>query len=105
MGGEVKIATNDWEAMPINDSDDGSKGRYGRKGGAAKLGVMAAGALMLWIFLSLRTVPPANIGLSVTLGSVSEGLLQSGIHMMNPLSLCRVVQPQDAAPLLRKYRA
>jgi len=84
--GEVKIAINDWEAMPINDSDDGSKGRYGRKGGAAKLGVMAAGALMLWIFLSLRTVPPANIGLSVTLGSVSEGLLQSGIHMINPLS-------------------
>merc|ERR1719316_2049960 len=39
---------------------------------------------------SLRTVPPAHVGLVVTFGSVSLEVLPSGLHIVNPLAMVTV---------------
>merc|ERR1712086_268264 len=44
--------------------------------------VLSAAALLL----SIKVVPPANVGVVVTLGSVSEDTLPSGVHLVNPLA-------------------
>mmetsp|Transcript_52357 Transcript_52357/g.132324 ORF Transcript_52357/g.132324 Transcript_52357/m.132324 type:complete len:311 (-) Transcript_52357:172-1104(-) len=50
----------------------------------AVLGVV--GIVVLITFTSLRTVPPAHVGLVITLGSVREGVLGAGLHVCNPLA-------------------
>lgn len=42
--------------------------------------------VLMWLCLSVRTVPPAHAGVSITLGSVSETVLPAGIHLLNPLA-------------------
>jgi len=42
--------------------------------------------VLIWLIASVRTVPPAHVGLSITLGSVSNTALPSGIHLLNPLA-------------------
>ena len=47
---------------------------------------------VLTIFLaisSLRTVPPATVGVVTTLGSV-DGVLRSGTHLVNPFASVRM---------------
>lgn len=40
----------------------------------------------LFLFSSIRIVPPAHVGLAVTIGSVASETSESGIHLMNPLA-------------------
>lgn len=56
---------------------------------AGRLGLPAALAFVFLVILSLRTVPPAHVGIAVTVGSVHAHILESGVHLTNPL--CSVV--------------
>lgn len=42
--------------------------------------------LIVLPFASLRTVPPASVGVVSTFGAVSEGVLRSGTHLVNPFA-------------------
>mmetsp|Transcript_19843 Transcript_19843/g.41734 ORF Transcript_19843/g.41734 Transcript_19843/m.41734 type:complete len:288 (-) Transcript_19843:177-1040(-) len=42
------------------------------------------GVLFSVVILSIRTVPPAHVGLIVTFGSVSEAQLGAGLHFVSP---------------------
>merc|ERR1712070_742818 len=74
-----------WESMPLDDADT----KYSQQGTKTKYLVILSLLGLLWIFLSVRTVPPAHAGIAVTLGSVASELLPAGIHLRNPL--CSVV--------------
>eukprot|EP00040_Diaphanoeca_grandis_P015812 m.81127 g.81127 ORF g.81127 m.81127 type:complete len:289 (-) comp25387_c0_seq1:152-1018(-) len=41
---------------------------------------------ILLTFMSVRIIPPANIGIKATFGHVSETTLESGIHITNPFA-------------------
>merc|ERR1712196_695090 len=47
------------------------------------------GLIFFWCLLSVRTVPPAHVGIAVTFGNVAETPLLSGLHLLNPV--CNVV--------------
>mmetsp|Transcript_82298 Transcript_82298/g.160585 ORF Transcript_82298/g.160585 Transcript_82298/m.160585 type:complete len:328 (-) Transcript_82298:364-1347(-) len=53
-------------------------------------GILCLGAACLLGFFvlltSLRQIPPAHIGLVLMFGSVREGVLKSGLHVVNPLA-------------------
>lgn len=55
-----------------------------------KLAGIAFVVLVIVFFLSLRTVPPAHVGVVVIFGSVQTGVLQSGISLVNPLATVTV---------------
>jgi|ERR1712070_211789 len=79
---EVTIPMNaQWETMPMDDDKGGSPKRRS----TTKYLVITAVLGLLWIIMSVRTVPPANVAIAVTLGSVSSELLPAGIHLRNPL--------------------
>jgi len=42
--------------------------------------------IILYPFISLRSVPPASVGVVSTFGSVSEDVLFSGTHIINPFA-------------------
>merc|ERR1712159_20585 len=42
--------------------------------------------LLFWLICSVRTVPPAHVGLVITFGSVSKTPLASGFHFVNPMA-------------------
>eukprot|EP00658_Telonema_sp_P-2_P082341 TRINITY_DN868_c0_g1_i1.p1 TRINITY_DN868_c0_g1~~TRINITY_DN868_c0_g1_i1.p1 ORF type:complete len:373 (+),score=121.69 TRINITY_DN868_c0_g1_i1:101-1219(+) len=42
--------------------------------------------VLLWMFISIRTVPPAHVGIVVTFGQVASGTLSSGLHLVNPMA-------------------
>eukprot|EP01050_Picozoa_sp_SAG11_P028865 SAG11_NODE_7897_length_1083_cov_1.252033_2_plen_126_part_00 len=45
------------------------------------------GCLVIFAMLtSLRSVPPAHIGVITTFGRISEGVLESGLHITNPFA-------------------
>lgn len=44
------------------------------------------GLFLVIIFLSARVVPPAHIGVVVTLGQIGKIPLESGLHITNPLA-------------------
>lgn len=69
--------------MDIAASDD-DVGPRPWKRGSSKIAVSIVAVAFLWIFTSIRTVPPAHVALSVTLGSVSDTTLPSGVHLLNP---------------------
>lgn len=46
---------------------------------------MVGAALFLWCVLSIRTVPPAHIGIPVTFGHVGSRPLPAGLHILNPV--------------------
>jgi len=52
--------------------------------------LMLSGMFLLLVLVSLRTVPPAHVGLAVTFGSVSSKMLTSGLHMVNPFASVKV---------------
>lgn len=73
-----------WERMDIDAGDDKSPLS---SGGLGKRMVSIVAALVIfWLFLSVRTVPPAHVGVAVTFGHVSEATLPSGLHFLNPFS-------------------
>lgn len=74
----------DWARMDIEDQTP--HGAPFRARSTKNIVLAIAGAVLLYVFISVRTVAPAQVGLSVTLGSVSETMLPAGIHLMNPLS-------------------
>merc|ERR1712164_12570 len=41
---------------------------------------------VLWLFCSIRIVPPAHSGLVVTFGAVKDSTLTSGMHLVHPLA-------------------
>lgn len=53
-----------------------------------KLGVCCPIAVVfsILLFCSIRTVPPAHVGIITTFGAVSETTLTPGLHFTNPLS-------------------
>lgn len=56
-------------------------------GGPAKCcGVLFCALLILYPLVSLRTVPAASVGVVSTLGTVQEGALSSGLHVVNPFA-------------------
>lgn len=57
-----------------------------RTNGVAMKATVIIPVILLWMWLSVRIVPPSHIGLSVTLGQVSTTLLTSGLHFCNPLA-------------------
>lgn len=73
--------------MDISTSDDdgGPVAPIFKRGGS-KVVIAVVAVLFMYVILSIRTVPPAHVALSVTLGRVSEQTLVSGVHMLNPLS-------------------
>jgi len=64
------------------------KDKVGRRNGVGvHASYIAVGTFfLLFCLLSIRIVPPSHVGLSVTLGSVSQATLSSGLHICNPLS-------------------
>lgn len=52
--------------------------------------LMVSGVLLLMSLISLRTVPPAHVGLAITFGSVGSKLMTSGLHMVNPFATVKV---------------
>lgn len=77
-----------WTRMDVSagDIDDISTARGVKLGGSKRIVAMITSLMLMWVITSARTVPPAHIGLSVTLGAVSGTVLPSGIHFLNPLS-------------------
>merc|ERR1712022_79911 len=73
-----------WERMDIDAGDDKSPLSSGGLGKKAVSIVLALA--FFWFVTSVRTVPPAHVGIAVTFGSVSTGTLQSGLHILNPFS-------------------
>ena len=71
------------------------EGSFGRAptsmpGANSQRAIAGAGALTVLLCLSsLRTVPPAHIGVITTLGSVT-GVLRSGTHLVNPFASIRM---------------
>jgi len=77
----------DWTRMDISAGDiDDISSSWPKLGGSKRVVAVILSLMLMWIFLSARTVPPAHIGLSVTLGAVGGTVLPSGIHFINPLS-------------------
>merc|ERR1711988_1384854 len=76
-----------WTRMDIGagDIDDISSSRL-KLGGGKRVVAVIFSLMLMWVFTSARTVPPAHIGLSVTLGAVGGTALPAGIHFLNPLS-------------------
>merc|ERR1711998_681895 len=73
-----------WERMEMGD---GAERGSISAGGVGKKAVSIVLALaFFWFVTSVRTVPPAHVGIAVTFGSVSTGTLQSGLHILNPFS-------------------
>lgn len=89
--------------VSAGDIDDISTARGVKLGGSKRIVAMITSLMLMWVITSARTVPPAHIGLSVTLGAVSGSsssrqrlplsllpasgtVLPSGIHFLNPLS-------------------
>merc|ERR1712159_256208 len=52
----------------------------------SRLPVLLAGALALFGLASVRTVPPAHVGVAITFGSVAAEVLGSGVHVTNPFA-------------------
>jgi len=90
MGAAAKanqMADKSWQRMEMAAGEDTSTGSLKSVGGVGKKMVAIAGAaLLLWCFLSLRTVPPAHVGIAITFGHVASGTLPSGLHIINPMS-------------------
>lgn len=84
----VEIEVGAWESMPLEDSPSGKpRVPYQRPGPSTmKIVGLLGGLALLYCILSMRTVAPASIGVAVTFGSVSDNLMQSGLHMRNPLA-------------------
>jgi len=57
-----------------------------RHGVGARASYIAVATFLFFCLLSIRIVPPSHVGLSVTLGSVSQAALSSGLHICNPLA-------------------
>merc|ERR1711998_695254 len=73
-----------WERMEMAAGEDGkglSSGGLGKK----MVSVIAT-LVFFWFMLSVRTVPPAHVGIAVTFGHVPSGTLPSGLHFLNPFS-------------------
>ena len=101
-GADVVIPMHEYDAKDDDNkrldrhrssgSDDGwaanSLGRQRLSGKSSSQQVMAVlgGSLLGMLFLSVRTVPPAHVGVAVTVGSVHAGILESGVHILNPLA-------------------
>jgi len=75
--------------MPLDGEDDPK--RFARQISGVRVrskstvhAVLVVFALLL--FSSIRIVPPAHVGLAVTIGSVASETSESGIHLMNPLA-------------------
>jgi len=67
------------------DDDSPVYERRSRKG-MFKFGVGAAVFFLMYILSSIRVVPPAHAGVVVTMGSVADSTVNSGVHIVNPLS-------------------
>ena len=72
--------------LDIDDSKRRSPSFQRRAAAKQNLAVSACGLLVLGLFLSLRTVPAAHVGVAVTFGRPSANVLTSGIHVVNPLA-------------------
>merc|ERR1711998_448147 len=85
-GGKMPADTKAWTRMEISAAGDGEESNWGggAKAGGRKLGCMIAGAVIFYILCSVRVVPPAHVGLAVTLGDVAHKELTSGVHILNP---------------------
>merc|ERR1711998_542271 len=85
-GGKMPADTKAWTRMEISAAGDGEESNWGggAKAGGRKLGCMIAGAVIFYVLCSVRVVPPAHVGLAVTLGDVAHKELTSGVHILNP---------------------
>ena len=61
--------------------DRGDGGKKAAGGLAVCIGIAAVLGIS-----SIRIVPPANVGIEVTLGSIADDYLGSGLHFTNPLA-------------------
>merc|ERR1712196_481616 len=78
-----KMSAKNWEDMEIASGHDDSPSGGSKFG---KLGCCIGGLFVLWLFCSIRIVPPAHSGLVVTFGSVKDSTLTSGMHLVHPLA-------------------
>merc|ERR1711907_273381 len=78
-----KMSAKNWEDMEIASGHDDSPSGGSKFG---KLGCCIGGLFVLWLFCSIRIVPPAHSGLVVTFGSVRDITLASGMHLVHPLA-------------------
>merc|ERR1712164_22787 len=78
-----KMSAKNWEDMEIASGHDDSPSGGSKFG---KLGCCIGGLFVLWLFCSIRIVPPAHSGLVVTFGSVRDSTLNSGMHLVHPLA-------------------
>merc|ERR1711939_706817 len=72
--------------MDISAGDDDGAPRFRWQRGGQKWGCAIVTVIVLYCLTSIRTVPPAHVGVTVTFGSVGSSPLLSGLHMVNPLA-------------------
>jgi len=75
------------QMLPIVDEDDKrlTRSRSSRQSTKVKSWLLAMAVPFFFLVCSVRIVPPAHVGLSVTFGSVSS-TLDSGVHITNPMA-------------------
>jgi len=78
-----KRNTKDWD---VDASEARSESFSPDRGFMVKLAVPCLCLVFLWLVMSIRTVSPAHVGISVTFGAVSSATLSPGLHFVNPLA-------------------
>merc|ERR1712166_1734591 len=78
-----KRNTKDWD---VDASEARSESFSPDRGLMVKLAVPCLCLVFLWLVMSIRTVSPAHVGISVTFGAVSSATLSPGLHFVNPLA-------------------
>lgn len=74
-------------ALPLDDDSSSKSVRrptIGREAKTFRSAGLCIGALIVLVLFSVRTVPPAHVGLIVAFGSVSTTELSSGLHFVSP---------------------
>jgi len=69
----------------LRSTSEGGGGRRAQASGLRTV-LVAVSAAVLLVLTMMRTVPPAHVGVIITFGHVSPGVLASGLHLTNPFA-------------------